>query len=149
MERREGAETEDMVDREVSRSGRLDKRYIYNGEPRQEVAGYALRPNKRGVKRKSSTFNIILILFCCGVTIVLYINNILTVNQLAFDVNKLQTKYDKIVNTNGTLRAEVNRKSALERIGPIVTDELKMRYPQEQPTTFDVDLQKTEDLKNK
>jgi len=153
MGSRAGRSTEDMVDGGGVRSGtgaervQLEKRYIYSGETRQGVAGYAIRPNKRGVRRKVSTFNIILILFGAGITIVLYVSNILAVNQLAFDANKLRMKYDSIINVNGALRAEVNRKSALEQIGPVVTGELKLRYPVEQAVIFDVDRRKIEELK--
>ena len=142
-----------MLDRGGPHSGtgaervKLEKRYIYSGEARQGVAGYAIRPNKRGVRRKVSTFNIILVLFGAGIAIVLYVSNILAVNQLAFDVNKLQMKSDSIMNVNGALRAEVNRKSALEHIGPVVTGELKLRYPAEQAVHFDLDQRKIEELK--
>ena len=121
-----------------------EKRYIYNGDTRFGAAGYALGPNKRGGRRKTSTFNIILALFGFGVAIVFYVNNIIRINQLAFEVSQLQTKYDTIVNTNASLRAEVNRKSAWERIGTIATEELGLKYPKEQPTWFDVDEEKLE-----
>jgi cell division protein FtsL len=126
-----------------------ERRYIYGGEPRTQAAGYALRTNRRATRRRVSTFNIILILFACGAGIVFYVNNIITVNQLALDVGKLQTRYDTIMNTNAALRAEVSRKSSWERIGGIATEQLGLRYPKEQPVWFDVDRQTLERLEGR
>jgi cell division protein FtsL len=126
-----------------------ERRYVYGGEPRTQAAGYTLRSNRRATRRRVSTFNIILILFACGIGIVFYVNNIITVNQLAFDVGHLQTRYDKIMNTNAALRAEVSRKSSWERIGGIATEQLGLRYPKEQPVWFDVDRQKLDRLEGR
>ncbi len=124
-----------------------EKRYVFNGDPQSKIAGYAVRQNKRGVRRTRSTFNIILILFGCAVAIILYISNIIAVNNLAFETGQLQAKYDKIVNTNGALKAEINRKSGWERINKIATEQLGLRYPKEQPTWFDIDEDKLELVK--
>jgi len=90
-----------------------------------------------------STFNILLALFVLGAAIVFYIDNIIVVNRLVVDVNALQVKYQRQIETNATLQAEVNRKASLERIGKIASESLDMIYPQEQPEwlTVDSDLQ--------
>jgi cell division protein FtsB len=123
-----------------------EKRYIFNGESRQPPVGYAVRQNRHAVHRRYSTFNIIIALFGVGIGIVLYVNNILTVNQLAFDVNRLQSRYDSVQNTNGMLRAEISRKSTRERIGPIATGELKLIDPPEQPVWFTIDNDKRDKM---
>ncbi len=124
-----------------------DKRYIYNGDPQARNPGYAVRPNRKAVRRKVSTFNIILWLFGVGIAIVLYVDNIITINRLAFEVNQLQTKYDAVMNTNATLRAEVTRKAAWERIGKNATEQIGLMFPTDQPTLFDVDQDKIESLR--
>jgi cell division protein FtsL len=126
---------------------RQDKRYIYNGDPVPQFPGYALRPNKRVSRRKISTFNIILFLFGVAVAIVLYIGNFIAVNQLAYDVGQLQTRYDKILNDNATLQAEINRKSGWERIGSIAAKELGLQHSKEQPTLIEVEEEKLDRVK--
>ncbi len=124
-----------------------DKRYIFNGDPQAHNAGYAVRPNRKVTRRKVSTFNIILWLFGIGIAIVLYVDNIIAINRLSFEVNQLQTKYDGVVNTNATLRAEVTRKAAWERIGKNATEQLGLMFPTERPTLFDVDQEKIATLR--
>jgi cell division protein FtsB len=124
-----------------------DKRYVYNGDPQARTPGYAARSNRKVTRRKISTFNIILLLFSIGIAIVLYVDNIITINHLAFDVNQLQTKLDAITNTNATLKAEVTRKAAWERIGKNATEQLGLMFPTEQPTLFNVDQDKIESLR--
>ena len=124
-----------------------DKRYIYNGDPQARTPGYAVRPNRKAVRRKISTLNLILWLFGVGIAIVLYVDNNITINRLAFEVNQLQTKYDAIANNNATLRAEVTRKAAWERIGKNAKEQLGLMFPTEQPTLFNEDQDKIESLK--
>jgi cell division protein FtsB len=133
--------------REVRKARLREKRYIYNGDPQARTPGYVMRPNRKVARRKVSTFNLILWLFGVGIAIVLYVDNIITINRLAFEVNQLQTKYDGIVNYNATLKAEVTRKAAWERIGKNATEQLGLMFPTEQPTLFDVDHDKIESLK--
>jgi len=123
-----------------------ERRYIFSGDPQERVAGYVVRPNKRGVRRKLSTFNVIVALFVCAAAIILYIGNVIEVNRLALEVNQLQSRHNKIMNSNEALRAEISRKSSLERIGKIATEELRMKYPNGQAIWFDIDLEKLEEL---
>jgi cell division protein FtsL len=116
-----------------------ENRYVYNGDRQTEVAGYALRPNRRPARRTMSTFNIIVGLFVICILIVLYINNIIVVNQRLADVSELQGKLQRQLDRNATLQAAVNKKSSLDRIGRIAVEELGMKYPQEQPVWFDLD----------
>lgn len=121
-----------------------ERRYIFGGGATTHP-GYAIRQNKRGIKRKGSTFNIILLLFCCGVAIILYVSNILTVNRLAYEVDQLQTQYNKIVETNRVLEAEINRKSAFDRISRLAQD-IGLDHPTEQPEWISVDQNKLKEL---
>ena len=137
---------ERAVQSQVAERPRREARYIYNGDPPGTHPGYAMRPNKQAVSRRVSTFNVILLLFAAAVSVVLYIGNFLAVNQLAADVNRLETRYQEIVNANAALRAELNRKSALERIGTIATEQLGLRLPKEQPIWFEPDQEKLQNV---
>lgn len=69
---------------------------------------------------------------------VLYINNTITVNHLAEQVDQLQKSHAEIQNMNGILEAEINRKSSLERIKRIATLQLGMTFPDRPPIWFDL-----------
>jgi len=120
---------------------RREARYIYGGEarPSSTVGAATPRPNRRVTRRRFSTFNTILGLFGVAMIIVLYVNNILTINQLAGDVGKLQARLDAIQNVNASLRAEITRRSSWERIGRTATEQLGLVFPKEQPLGFTID----------
>jgi cell division protein FtsL len=104
-----------------------EHRYIFNGEPAPSVSGYVVRQNRGTIRRRWSTFNIILALFILGAAIVVYIDNIIVVNRLVVEVNALQAKVQRQLETNAALQAEVNRKASLERIGKIASESLGMQ----------------------
>jgi len=91
-----------------------------------------LRVNKKIIRRKASTFNIILIIFGIGVGIVLYIGNIITVNHRAAETGSLNREYDSVMNVQSILLADVNQKSSWERIEGIATNHLGLQFPQNQ-----------------
>ena len=74
-----------------------------------------------------------------------YVWNKITVDRIAVEVNAAQAQYQKITNANDLLRAEINKKSNLERIGKIAA-QLGLTYPKEQPASFPVDGVKLESL---
>lgn len=122
---------------------------LYGGDIQAEPTfrGAAYRPvRSRLRKRKISTFNIILSLFGLAIAVVLYISNIIAVSHLVANINTLERRYQTVTNTNELLRAELSRKSALERIGKIAMEELGLRYPQEQPVWLEIDEQLIEQL---
>jgi cell division protein FtsB len=123
-----------------------ERRYIYNGEARPTTSGYAVRPNRRGEQRKISTFNIILLLFALGIAIVLYINNILAVNQLMSETHQLDTRLRELRGITEVLRSQVSKKGSLDQIGPIAREKLGLQS-QGQPVLFDVDTNQVEKLK--
>lgn len=128
-----------------------ERRYVYGGDPQSQTPGYAARPSNKKVaqKKRRSTFNIISVLFLLAVGIILYIGNLLTVNELAVEVHQLQVQHDKTVNANSVLKAEINRKSAWERIGNTAKQQVGLTYPKERPRSFDVDGGKLEKFKGK
>ena len=124
---------------QVERPVEQDRRFIYNGDPQAVTPGYAIRPNRRAIRRRRSTFNIIATLFGLAVGIILYIGNILAVNRLAMEIHELEKAYGKINSANEALRADINRKSAWDRIGKIATGDLGLVYPKDPPQRLEVD----------
>lgn len=128
-----------------------ERRYIYSGDPQDKTPGYAVRPNNRRMKtpRKRNTFNIVIAWFIAALGAVAYISNLLAVRQLTVEVHQLQKQYEKISNTNAVLKADISRKSALERIGVLATQQLGLIYPKERPERLEVDASKLEQFGNR
>ena len=123
-----------------------DRRYVYGGATPSGWTAGALRPNRRGVRRKVSTFNIILLLFGIGGAIVFYVNNILTINRLASEVGQLEAEYQKIQGINQSLRTDVSNRSDLEHITAVAHDQLGLRSSQTQQIWFTIDRDKLKEL---
>ena len=113
-----------------------DRRFLYSAEPSDVSGDSVLRTNRPVRKRPRSTSSLIVALTLISLLVVLYIWNKIMVNRLAEDVNNLQNQYQKIVSANEVLRAEINQKSRLERIGEIATKQLGLTYPRQQPVWF-------------
>ena len=139
MAGRPDPDVDELVQRARTDAQEKEHRYVYSDSPSSARTGYAIRPNKKAVGRRVSTFYIIVLLFASGFAIVGYINNIIVVNKLSAEINRLQIQYDKITNTNAVLRAEINRKSSWDRIVKIAGDRVGLRTATEQPTLFDID----------
>jgi cell division protein FtsL len=124
------------------------RRMIYGGtmpippqaEPHQ---GTALPPTTRKyTQRKVSPFNIILVLMGTAAAIVLYISNIIAVNQLVNDIHKSEVRLQEIQSDQEALRARINQMSSLERIRKRAEDELGLKNPADVPIWIDVDQEK-------
>lgn len=139
MAKKLSSDVAELVHRAQSDVSARENRYVYGDSSASRAPRFVVRPNKKGVDRKVSTFSIIVLLFGFGFAIVSYIGNIIAVNGLAAEVNQLQAQYDKLVNGNAVLKAEINRKSGWERIGKIAGEQVGLRYLKEQPTLFNVD----------
>jgi cell division protein FtsL len=125
-----------------------DRRFVYNGEVSAPGTEDRLPRFNRPVKRrKRSPFNIIAALVVVSVLIVFYVWNKIAVNRLAIEVNDLQSQYQKTENANDLLRAEITKKSSLERIGKIAA-QIGLTYPREQPTWLEVDGDKLQELQS-
>ena len=123
-----------------------EKRYVYNGEVPTKRVETSPRGNKPVRSRKRSPFHIIGSLFLLSVLIVFYIWNKICVNRLVVEVNDYRNQYEKIVSGNEYLNAEINKKSSLERIVKISTEQLGLVAPKEQPVWFEVDFSRAENL---
>ena len=130
-----------------------DGRYIYNGtlasEAVRRTPGSVPATNKRTVRRKHSTFNIVSGLFLLAAACLLYTGNVIAVNQLMKEVNDLNGRYNAIASNNEVLKAEIARKSSLDRISTMAKDELGLINPKEPPVWFEVDQDKADELTKK
>lgn len=102
--------------------------------------------NRKVAKRKVSPFNIILILMGTAAAIVLYIGNIIAVNQLVNDIHKEQQKLQKILNDQEMLKARINQMSSLERIRTRAEEELGLHDAKDVPQWIDVDRDKIREV---
>ncbi len=121
---------------------------IYNGDAIKSQKDYQTIGINRPLKtRRRSPLKIIMIIFVVSITIVFYIWNKICVDHLVIEVNDLMNHYENIVNTNEFLRAEVNRKTSLERIEQLITiHKLGLVYPKEQPICFQIDDSKLQTI---
>ena len=148
MARKLAEDVEDLVTVAQRDVPAREHRYVYSNSFMSSRPGYAIRPNKKAVGRKVSTFYLIALLFGFGVAIVGYINNIIVVNRLSAEINQLQTQYDRISNGNALLKVEIDGKSGRDRISKIAAEQVGLQDPKEQPTLFDVDEESMEKARN-
>ncbi len=125
---------------------------IYGGtmpapSPQHEYVRQALAGrNKPVVKRKVSPFNLMLTLIGAAVAIVLYVGNVIAVQQLLKEVADAQSKLQQIRNEQEMLKAQINRMSSLERIRKMAEDELGLRNPKDSPQWIEIDGDKLRDV---
>jgi cell division protein FtsL len=128
----------------VGTSELTERRYVYNGDTSpaaSQANNFAPRGNRPIKHRKRSPFNIIVMIAAVSILIVFYVWNKIAVNKLAVDVNDLQTQFQKIESANDVLRADISKKSNLERIGRTAT-QIGLTYPKEQPVWIQVDAER-------
>lgn len=109
-------------------------------EPTREPESADLRPrrNRAAVRRKVSPFNIMIMLIAAAIAIVLYISNIIAVNQLLHDVNALENEHRQVLMEQEILRARINRLASLERIQDKAL-ELGLQNLREPPVWLSID----------
>lgn len=124
------------------------RQLIYSGTmpvpPQAELpTGTTLPPtNRRFTKRRVSPFSIILILMGTAAAIVLYISNIIAVNQLVIDIHKSNVQLQDILSEQEILKAHINQMSSLEHIRKRAEDELGLRNAADVPRWLNVDQEK-------
>ena len=137
----------------LSTSTVSDGRYIYNGNvisgQHAAASNNEVRQNRKAVRRKHSTFNIVSGLFLLAALSLLYTGNVIAVNQLMKEVNDLNNRYNSIVSNTEVLKAEIARKSSLDRISLMAKEEIGLTNPKEPPVWFEVDQDKIDELTKK
>jgi cell division protein FtsB len=140
---------------EVVEMPKFNDRQFYNNavaypvDPQSATPGYAVRQNVRLSKsrKKTKTSNIVGMLFLVAAAALLYVGNVIAVNNLAKEVNDLNARYVQVVSTNEVIKAEINRKASLERISLTAQEKLGMTNPKEAPVWFQVDRERAEKIR--
>ena len=124
------------------------RRFIYSGTmpvppPAEQSQGTTLPPaNRRYTKRLVSPFNIILMLMGLAAAIVLYISNVIAVNQLVSDIHRSDLRLQDILHEQEIIKAQINQMSSLERVRTRAEAELGLRNPSDVPGWLTVDEEK-------
>ncbi len=137
---------------------KFNDRQIYNNaiadslDTQANAPGYAVpRQNvyRLNSKKRTKTSNIVGTLFLIATAALLYVGNVIAVNNLAKEVNDLNAKHNQIISTNEVIKSEINRKASLERISLMAQEKLGMTNPKEAPVWFEVDPEKEIEVKEK
>ena len=116
-----------------------EKRYVYNPGPADPSLEFVPRSNRPLRIQRRSPFRIIVTLLAISLLIVFYVWNKINVSRLVVQADDLQNKLTKLEEANRILRAEINKKSNLDRIEKLATLKLGLTVPKEPPVWFEVD----------
>jgi len=114
--------------------------------PATDTLLFSQRRERRVLRRRVSPFNIMLGLLVFAVAIVLYIGNIIAVEQLMRDIGQLEARHRRILADQEILRAQVNRMSSLDRIQKMAEDQLQLKLPTVAPQWITVDSNRIEEV---
>jgi hypothetical protein len=128
----------------------FNDRPIYGGDtvlydPQESVPGYAARPARKPAVRKTKMSTIMLAVFIVVVGCLFYTSTVIAVLRLGREMNELTMRYNTVISTNEVLRADINRKSNLERIALLAREKAGMINPREAPTWFEIDHARIEE----
>ncbi|HLB01205.1 MAG TPA: hypothetical protein VJO14_07440 [Bacteroidota bacterium] len=115
------------------------RRFVYNGEPATGQSEYLTRGNRPLKRRKKSPFKIVSLLVIVSGLIVFYVWNKISVNRLAAEIGDLGSRLKKVESMNEVYRADINKKSNLDKITRLAAERLDMVFASEQPVWFEVE----------
>lgn len=72
--------------------------------------------NRSAARRSVSPFSIVIALLITAIVSVMYVSNIIAVTQLVSEIGDLETRYQRLLNEQEMLRAQISRMSSLERV---------------------------------
>ena len=102
--------------------------------------------NKAVNGHKRSPFNLMLTMILIAIAIVLYVGNVIAVQQLLKEVSDKQARLQQILNEQEMLKAQINRMSSLERIRTMAEGDLGLRNPNGPPQWIQVDGNKVHEI---
>jgi len=114
--------------------------------PASDVARFGAVRNRKVVRRRVSPFTVVLLLLGTAIIIVLYISNIIAVDQLLADINGLEKEEQHILMEQEILRAQVNKLASLERIQELAEKDLGLRTPQEPPIWLNLSQERLREI---
>ncbi len=122
----------------------FNDRPIYGGDtvlydPQQTVPGYATRPVRKPAVKKTKMTTVMVNVFIFVVGCLFYTSTVIAVIRLGREMNELTMRYNTVVSTNEVLRADINKKSNLERITLMARERAGMINPREAPSWFEID----------
>ena len=125
---------------------------IYGGtmspsSPQDENNRQSLQARDKLKGRKRSPFNLMLTMIALAVAIVLYVGNVIAVQQLIKEVSDEQAQLQQILNQQELLKAQINKMSSLERIRSLAEGELGLHNPQGPPQWIEVDGKKVDEIR--
>ncbi len=140
---------------ETAAMPKFNDRKIYNDAIALEYDSQGAYPSyaapranvKKTARKKAKMANIVLILFGVAFFGLLYVGNVVAVNNLAKEVNDLYGRYNSLLSMNEVLKAEIAKKQSLERISLMAQEKLGMINPKAQPVWFEVSKEKIEEVK--
>jgi len=109
-------------------------------------SGLLLQRSKRIVRRKVSPFTVVLMLMGAAVMIVLYISNIIAVDQLMNEINSMETQHRRILMEQEILKAQINKMASLERIQEFAEKDLALTTPKEPPVWLSIDEERLKQI---
>jgi hypothetical protein len=126
-------------------------RPIYGGDavlfdPQATVPGYAARPERKPVVRKTKTSTIMIGVVGFVVGCLFYTSTVIAVLRMGREMNELTMRYNTTLSTNEVLRSDINRKSNLERITQFAVEKADLSNPGEAPAWFEIDHARIEAL---
>lgn len=81
-----------------------------------------------------------------AIAVVLYVGNVIAVQQLLKDVSDRQAHLQQILNDQEVLKAQINRMSSLERIRTMAEGELGLHNPNGPSQWIEVDASKIQEI---
>lgn len=79
-------------------------------------------------KKKISVFYFLLMLIITSIILVIYINNIIAVNQLTAGNNELKEEIKKVIQDNDLLRGESEQLTSFDRIKSLASEKFNLKY---------------------
>lgn len=125
---------------------------IYGGtmpspSSQDEFARQSLAARNKVVRtRKRSPFNLMVTMIALAVAIVLYVGNVIAVQQLLKEVSDEQARLQQILNDQEMLKAQINKMSSLERIRSMAEDNLGLHNPKGPPQWIEIDGNKVREI---
>jgi cell division protein FtsB len=91
------------------------------------------KPKKSKKQKRLNRWSVFGLLVLAAILIVIYINNVMRIEDLLFENQNLKKQYSELKYKNETLVAKVNALESPENIIPKATEKLKMLMPEEAP----------------